>query len=386
MSSEQSGNAVIVVDDDVHVRAALGIHLETMGFAPVIVPDGPTALRILHERSFLVAIVDLHMPGMSGLEVARAIREYDATIQCIVLTGHASLESAVQALREQVYDYLAKPVSMTDLARVVGRAAEHARLLRHKRDTDAELAARSQELSASLEALREAQGRLIRTENAALMGQLAEGLRHELGNALTIIRLNMNLLAYYREEPDRFARHMASLGQGVQAIERIAFALRFFPTTEGEDGEALDLAAVIRQSASEALQAHAAKSATVHFDLDEPAPVRGSIFQLIRAFVGIVENAIEASAEQDAPSLITITMKRASDRWLVAVRDNGRGFTPEALEHALEPGFTTKIERGFVRGLFVASHVIDRHGGELRLSNLPEGGALVQTWLPCADA
>jgi two-component system C4-dicarboxylate transport sensor histidine kinase DctB len=329
------------------------------------------------------------MPGMSGLEVARAIRDYDSTIQCIVLTGHASLESAVQALREQVYDYIGKPVSITDLARIVGRAAEHARLLRRKRETDAELAARSQELASSLEALRDAEGRLVRTENAALMGQLAEGLRHELGNALTIIRLNMNLLAYYREDPERFARHMASLGQGVQAIERIALALRFFPTTDGDDGELLDLAAVIRQSANEALQAHETRSASVHFDLVEPAPVRGSLFQLIRAFVGIVENAIEASAGQEGPPMITITLERDAERWLVAVRDHGRGFTAEALEHALEPGFTTKIERGYQRGLglglFVASHVLDRHGGALRLSNLPEGGALVQAWLPRAD-
>ena len=59
--------------------------------------------------------------------------------------------------------------------------------------------------------LHETRARLLRTGNAALMGQLAEGLRHELGNALTVIRLNINLVTYYRDDPDRFNQHMKSL-------------------------------------------------------------------------------------------------------------------------------------------------------------------------------
>jgi two-component system, NtrC family, C4-dicarboxylate transport sensor histidine kinase DctB len=253
------------------------------------------------------------------------------------------------------------------------------------------LATRSEELAASLEALREAQGRLIRTANAALMGQLAEGLRHELGNALTIIRLNMNLLTYYRNDPERFARHMTSLGQGVQAIERIAFGLRYFPTLDADEAEVLSLSQIVRQAASQAQQAHATRSANVHLDLPDTAMMRGSVFQLLRAFVGIVENAVEASnsARPEQP-LVSITLRADADRWYVAVQDNGPGFTSEALEHALEPGFTTKIERGYLRGLglglFLASSVIEHHGGKLRLSNLPGDGALVEAWLPQSAA
>src|SRR6185436_19131086 len=125
--SQPDRDMVLIIDDDIHIRAALEIHLQTLGYNTIIAPDGPSALRLLAETNVVVAIVDLNMPFMNGLEVARAIRQHDATIQCIMLTGHASLESAVQALREQVYDYLAKPVSMLDLAHIVGRAVEHVR-------------------------------------------------------------------------------------------------------------------------------------------------------------------------------------------------------------------------------------------------------------------
>jgi two-component system, NtrC family, C4-dicarboxylate transport sensor histidine kinase DctB len=177
----------------------------------------------------------------------------------------------------------------------------------------------------------------------------------------------------------------------VQAIERIALALRYFPTFDGEAGELLDLAPVIRQAASQAQQAHQTGSANFHVELVEPALMRGSGFQLLRAFVGLIENAIEAStdAEPVGPQ-ISITLAPEGEGWRVAIRDNGPGFTPEALAHAVEPGFTTKVERGFVRGLglglFLASHVVERHGGQLRLSNLPGGGALVEAWLPRAAA
>ncbi len=387
MNDEQVGRGILVIDNDPRFRAALETHLQTMGYSPITALDGPTALSLLPENDILVAIVDLNLPIMGGLEVARAIRQYDPTIQCIVLTGHASLESAIQALHEQLYDYIAKPVSMVDLARILDRAVELTRLLRHKRDADAMLAARSEELAASLEALHEAQGRLIRTANATLMGQLAEGLRHELGNALTNIRLNMNLLEYYRADPERFARHMASLEQGVRAIERIAFALRYFPTFDGEEGESLDLSQIVRQASSQAQQSHQTSSANFRLDLAEPALARGSGFQLMRAFVGIIENAIEANGSAQAnPPLVSITLTRDGERWRVAIYDNGSGFTPEALEHALEPGFTTKIDHGYVRGLglglFLASNVIERHGGHLRLSNLAGHGALVEAWLP----
>jgi len=148
---------------------------------------------------------------------------------------------------------------------------------------------------------------------------------------------------------------------------------------------------IIRQAAREAQQASDPQTVHINFAVVESAAIQGSYFQLVRAFVGIIENAIESSLQNnpDSPQ-VWITLEAAPNaQWRISIRDNGSGFAPEALEHATEPGFTTKIERGFMLGLglglFVASTVIDRHGGQLRLSNAAEAGALVEVWLPQAE-
>lgn len=378
---------ILVVDDDIHIRSALEAHLQILGHQTVPASSGGAALGLLQANQFDAAILDLHLPDMSGMELLRAIRERDITIQCILLTGFGTIETAVQALRQGAYDYLVKTAGFSEVTRAVMHAIEHGRLLREKQATDANLERRSQELATTLEALHETRARLLRTGNAALMGQLAEGLRHELGNALTVIRLNINLVTYYREDPARFSQHMNSLEQGVQAIERITMALRYFPTDSARTGEVIDLVRVLRHAVREAEQAHPDFTGNLVLNLPDSASVFGTQFQLLRVFIGIIENAIEACLlNTDSKQEVVVTLSNDTDGWRVSVHDTGPGMAQEALEHAVEPGYTTKIERGFMRGLglglFVANGVLATHGGYLRLSNTPEGGALVEAWLP----
>src|SRR5262249_7969918 len=250
---------------------------------PATAPNGMVGLELLSggENAVSVAIVDLNMPVMDGFSVVPAIHQGDPTIQCIILTGHGSLETGIQTVREQVYDYVTKSISLSDLDRVVRRAAEYARLLREKEAALTALARRSEELAASVEALKEAQDRMVRTQNAALMGQLAEGLRHELGNALTVVRLNMNLLTHYRTDAERFQRHMESMEQSMFDMERITLALRYLPSAEMEEGELLDLAELVTQAASEAEEAQPTRDVLFSLDLDRPALIRGAAFQIL---------------------------------------------------------------------------------------------------------
>src|SRR5215831_9292828 len=144
---------VLVIDDDTHIRVALESYLSELGHTPATAPNGMVGLELLRggENAISVAIVDLNMPVMDGFAVVRAIHQVDPTIQCIILTGHGSLETAIEAVREQVYDYVTKSISLTDLDRVVRRAAEYARLLREKEAAVTALARRSDELAASVE-------------------------------------------------------------------------------------------------------------------------------------------------------------------------------------------------------------------------------------------
>src|SRR5689334_15367969 len=168
----QAPEAILIVDDDRYVRDALESYLNSSGYQTVVAAEAATALKHLDSHNIVAAIIDLHLPGINGLDLLRAIHAQDATIQCIMLTGYGSMETAVEALREQAYDYIIKSSSLDSVERVVARAVEFTRLLRGKHASDAALAQRTQELSTSLEALRETQERLLRTGTAALIGQL----------------------------------------------------------------------------------------------------------------------------------------------------------------------------------------------------------------------
>jgi signal transduction histidine kinase len=374
---------ILATFDDPALHSLLKARLEAQAYSLAVGLTSQDVLKLIAERSVLAVLIDLTVATPKGVDMIRMIRSTDSAIQCIVLASADTLRPTGEA----VYEYVTKPTDVDHLVPTIIHAAQTTKLLRSKQDSDTMLAQRSEELLASLQALQEARERLNRTSAAALLGQLVEGLRHELGNALTVIRLSMNLLTHYRDDPVRFAKHMESLEHGVHSIERIAMALRDFPGAERKDGEQLDLAQIIRHAAGQSQQDYAIPATMMRLVLPESAPVRGGFFQLVRAFDALLDNAIEAVLHTNPPSpQIEVTLSDDGNRWKVTIQDNGAGLTTEALAHALEPGYTTKLDRGFMRGLglglFVANTILDQHGGQMRLSNAPEGGTLVEVWLP----
>jgi CheY-like chemotaxis protein len=111
---------VLVVDDEPAVRTIMADLLEQAGFAVRVAPDGPTALAIFHGDPFDVIFLDLLMPGMSGLELAAALRKADARIPIVLVTGHASLLEAVVIAQTGIDWVLSKPFSLDDLISCTG--------------------------------------------------------------------------------------------------------------------------------------------------------------------------------------------------------------------------------------------------------------------------
>jgi diguanylate cyclase (GGDEF)-like protein len=116
---------ILIAEDDPDFRRLLARRAERMGLTIVEAEDGGDALNALEEEEFDALVLDLYMPVHNGFEVIAAAREKDPDIQALVLTGSASVESAVEALRVGVYDYLTKPFdSMTTFELALTRALE----------------------------------------------------------------------------------------------------------------------------------------------------------------------------------------------------------------------------------------------------------------------
>ncbi len=119
-SSQGDGLSLLIVDDEAIVRESL---VDSMRDRHEVAAAGTAeeALKLLEERDFDVVITDVRLPGMSGVELVSEIRERKPYIKSIVITAYPSVELAVEAMKQGAIDYMVKPVSSDDLARVLER-------------------------------------------------------------------------------------------------------------------------------------------------------------------------------------------------------------------------------------------------------------------------
>ncbi|GAB4259248.1 sigma-54-dependent transcriptional regulator [Deferrisoma sp.] len=123
---------VLVVDDDEKLLQALSKALEAMGYEVRAEARAPAALEGAAPWGPDVALVDLKMPGMGGLELGRALRERIPGLPVVVLTGYGTIRGAVDALRQGMYDYLTKPFDLDEVDATLRRAIEQGRLARER--------------------------------------------------------------------------------------------------------------------------------------------------------------------------------------------------------------------------------------------------------------
>src|SRR3970040_311750 len=130
---------VLIADDDAEFRSMLGRRATKMGLSVLEVEDGEQAVAALGLERFDLIVSDLYMPGYSGLKFIQKARELDPEVHAVILTASATIETAIEALRSGVYDYLTKPLeSLSDFEITVSRALEHAFLLQENKRLFAE--------------------------------------------------------------------------------------------------------------------------------------------------------------------------------------------------------------------------------------------------------
>lgn len=130
MNALQTGIRVLLADDEPHLGAILEQFLTARGFAVTAVRDGRAALEALRSAPYDVALLDVVMPEMDGLEVLRRLREESTPPEILIITGNGTVETALAALRLGAYDVLSKPYRMAEIEAVIRRAWEKRVLVR----------------------------------------------------------------------------------------------------------------------------------------------------------------------------------------------------------------------------------------------------------------
>ncbi|HEV3330698.1 MAG TPA: sigma-54 dependent transcriptional regulator [Bryobacteraceae bacterium] len=121
---------ILIVDDELVVRDSLGKWFTSEGYAAYPTGSAREALETIQHQEFDIALIDIKMPGMDGMELQARLKEADPELAVIVMTGYASVETAVQALKRGAYEYITKPVDPDELSHLVANALEHQRTRR----------------------------------------------------------------------------------------------------------------------------------------------------------------------------------------------------------------------------------------------------------------
>jgi two-component system, NtrC family, response regulator HydG len=121
---------ILIVDDETVVRDSLGKWFSSEGYEAQPVAGGREALKSIQDKEYDVALLDIKMPGMDGMELQARLKEADPELAVIIMTGYASVETAVQALKRGAYDYITKPIDPDELSHLVANALEHRRARR----------------------------------------------------------------------------------------------------------------------------------------------------------------------------------------------------------------------------------------------------------------
>lgn len=178
--SNQSTGRVLVVDDHRQARESMTDVLQQAGYDLESCSSAAEALRILDDRAFDCIVTDLMMPGMSGLEFIRQLQQQGNSAQVVMVTAHATVASAVEAIRHGAFDYIEKPFDVDQLETLVGQAIRHGQLFNgHPGGEEGSAAQRPVAMIGSSTAMESLRGRIAQiaptSETVLILGESGTG-------------------------------------------------------------------------------------------------------------------------------------------------------------------------------------------------------------------
>jgi signal transduction histidine kinase len=345
---------VLCVDDNDALVDNLVEILEDAGYVVRRAASCAAALEAA-RAGFDVALVDVRLPDGDGTELASRLRALVPDAQVILLTGFASVDSAIAAVRAGAWAYLMKPCSTPELLLQVEQAVRQVTMLEERR---------------------ELQRRAQMAEKLAAIGTMTAGLSHEIKNPLNAAALQLTVLERRLKKlpPDlqpALEQPLALVRDEIQRLNRVVEEFLQFARPRELHALPMELAPLLSRVVD--LLAVEAERLGVRLERawGELPAITGEADRLQQAVMNLVLNAIQATPRG---GWVRVEASAEGERVVIAVEDSGPGVPEEMRARIFEPFFTTK-EAGSGLGLPLVHAIVDQHRGAVTLERGAAGGA-----------
>jgi two-component system, sensor histidine kinase and response regulator len=389
-------NRLLVVDDEAAQVDALCRTLEDEGYSVKGFTRTGVALAALREGSFDIVLTDLTMPGMDGIAFLNAAREIDPGLAGIVMTGHGTIATAVEAMKAGALDYILKPFDLRVILRVLARTQAMLRLRRENAALLERLSLRTVEL--------ETANRELQVANRELEA-FSDSVSHDLRAPLRTID---GLLRVVQEDfaagvPPEARQHLEAISAQASRMSELCEDLLRLSRLGREplQKRSVDMRSLVEEVAGELRAAEPARDLEIR--IGELPPVQADPSLLRQVWVNLLANALKFTRRRERALIEIGGAPRAGEagaqdahaqrsqgaRWaehkLYSIRDNGAGFDPRRAERLFgifQRLHAAKEFEGTGVGLSIVRRIVERHGGSIWAESEPERGAAFHFTLP----
>jgi signal transduction histidine kinase len=370
---------LLIVDDEPVILQILKAVFEDEPYRLSCVGTGHDAKRIIEEQGCDLLITDKNLPDINGLELLQLTKEVNPFAEVIIITGYASLETAITALEYQAFDYVVKPLNnVFDIRKKVRRAIERQNMALENQKLLDDLQDRNRSLENALTEQQCLQSELIQSEKLAGIGTLAAGVAHEISSPLFGI---MGLAEAIPDEADRetAAQYARDIVEYCQNIGEIVKELSSYSRAASVDGIAqVDVADTVADAIKLIERTASVDGVEFENQCDAELVVRAKPNEIQQIFVNLLKNAAEAVQDEHGPDnggKVTVTAGRGLDHVWIRVEDNGVGIPEERLGMVFDPFYTTKPPgKGTGLGLNVVYRIVTKYRGTIQVQSHPGTG------------
>lgn len=362
---QSRSETVVVIDDDRAIRLSCEKILARSGYEVECFENGALGLEAVADRKPALVLVDLKMPGISGLEVIARVREIDPTAVVIVITGYASIESAVDAMKAGAYDFLPKPFSPDELRLVAERGLEKRRLV---------LEARRGEL-----------------ERELLKRRFVTFVSHQLKSPLVAVHQYLEVLKRLGDTNDVRPKREMWLDRCLERTDELTSIIEDWLTLASLEQasfsrtrEIVDVRSTITKLVEVYEGTASEQSVTVTADLPaSPCPVSGDPTCLTVLFDNLIINGIRYNRPGGS---VTVRAECRPGEVVISVADTGLGIPESCLPMLFDEFFRVGGRRegpsGTGLGLPISRRIATEHGGVIDVQSVEGSGSTFTVRLP----